>query len=555
MNKSFSAGNSDFAEIRQDLGAYLIDKSLFIKDILKEKEKVILISRPRRFGKTLNMSMLSEFLAKPESKDLFEGLLISEYPEIMAEQGNHPTIFLSLKDVKQTDISGAIAQIAEIMAKTYEKFLFLRENLHPFSQKVFDRILEKTAEVSELGESLLTLTKFLSEHFNKRVWIVLDEYDAPIHTAWQYDYYKEMVSFMQSYLGAAFKDNSYLYRGVMSGILRVSRENIFSGLNNVRVYSMLHPKYAEYFGFTEQEVDQVCEDFGLMPEREEIRRWYNGYKVGEVQLYNPWSIVNYTADQVLKAYWVNTSNNLIVKFLMARSSDVVKLKLEALMRGEEVKVLIDEHSLLPNVDGTDSDAIWSFLLFSGYLKVIALEYKGIKASCVIAIPNQEIKYLYEEQLSSLFNSSAFSPENYARMLRAFIEGNTTSFSNYLQQYLETSMSYFDAGRQEPERFYHGFVLGALVALKETHDVRSNRESGDGRYDIMVIPKDRNKIGIILEFKIAESGSEQDMSQALNEAFEQIQNQGYEAELKALNIQKILKMAAVFYKKKMIMRYV
>jgi hypothetical protein len=502
------------------------------------------------------MSMLSEFLAKPESKDLFEGLLISEYPEIMAEQGNHPTIFLSLKDVKQTDISGAIAQIAEVMAKTYEKFLFLRENLHPSSQKVFDRILEKTAEVSELGESLLTLTKFLSEYFNKRVWIVLDEYDAPIHTAWQHDYYKEMVSFMLSYLGAAFKDNSYLYRGVMSGILRVSKENIFSCLNNVRVYSMLHPKYAEYFGFTEQEVDQVCEDFGLMPQREEIRRWYNGYKIGEVQLYNPWSILSYVSDRVFKPYWVNTANNLIVQLLIARSSEGVKAKFEALMRGESISVVIDEHALLPNPNGTDSDALWSFLLFAGYLKVLSCEL-GAGADYVveIGIPNEEIFRLYISQLSKLFNTSDFSPESYARMLKALTQGDAHSFSKDLQQYLETSMSYFDAGRQEPERFYHGFVLGILVALKETHEVRSNRESGRGRYDIMVIPKDRSKIGIILEFKIAESGSEQDMSQALNEAFEQIQNQGYEAELKALNIQKILKMAAVFYKKKMIMKTV
>jgi hypothetical protein len=395
---------------------------------------------------------------------------------------------------------------------------------------------------------LKNLTQWLCEHFNQQVWVILDEYDAPIHSAWQYDYYKDMVSFMQGYLGAAFKDNSYLFRGVMSGILRVSRENIFSGLNNVRVYSMLSPKYGQYFGFTQAEVDQVCEDFDLLAERENIKRWYNGYKIGEVEIYNPWSLINFVTEKVFKPYWVNTSNNFIVKFLLARSSDEIKIKLEQLMRGEPVETLIDEHSLLPNIDGTDSHAIWSFLLFSGYLKVISQEYKGIKSACTVAIPNQEIHYLYIDQLSSLFNSSNFSPESYGRMLKSLVEGDASIFSQYLQQYLQTSMSYFDAGRQEPERFYHGFVLGILVALQETHEVKSNRESGYGRYDIMIFPKDRTKLGIIMEFKIAESGTDHDLDQAIQQAFSQIQSKNYESELKSAGIAKILTIAAVFYKK-------
>ena len=548
MPKQFLIGSSYFPEIRNDPQAYLVDKSLLIKDIFEEKDKVILIPRPRRFGKTLNMSMLAEFTGNPESKSLFDGLLISKHLEIMAKQGTYPTIFLSLKSAKQTTYVETLAYLREVMSSTYEKFMFLKEVIPPHQQSIFDNILYKKSETAELRQSLRTLMQWLCEHFKKQVVIILDEYDAPIHSAWQYDYYKEMVSFMQGYLGDAFKDNPYLFRGVMTGILRVSRENIFSGLNNVSVYSMLNPKYGEYFGFTDAEVDQVCADFDLLKAREEIRRWYNGYKVGEVQLYNPWSIVKYCSEKIFKAYWVNTANNLIIKILLARSSEVVKSKLEQLMRGEEVKVLIDEHALLPNVDGSDSDSIWSFLLFSGYLKILSLEYKGIKALCSVAIPNQEIQYLYEEQLSSLFNSSSFSPEKYARMLNALIEGEIAEFSRDLQNYLETSMSYFDAGREEPERFYHGFVLGILVALKETHEVKSNRESGRGRYDIMIIPKDRSNVGIVMEFKIANSGSEADMNTALDEAFEQIESKHYESELKAAGIQKILKMAAVFHKK-------
>jgi hypothetical protein len=339
----------------------------------------------------------------------------------------------------------------------------------------------------------------------------------------------------------------------LTGILRISKEGMFWDLNNLTVYSMLSSFYGQYFGFTEEEVDWVCEQASLVNQRDSVRLWYNGYKFGDLNIYNPWSIINFAKNRTLEPYWVNTGSSAIIEALIAKTSDHFKSDFEVLIQGGILTKSIDERIVLPEINSNAEDAIWSFLLFSGYLKVLAIEYKGIKASCSVAIHNQEIKYLYEEQLSSLFNSSAFSPENYARMLNAFIDGNTTSFSNYLQQYLDTSMSYFDAGRQEPERFYHGFVLGALVALKETHDVRSNRESGDGRYDIMVIPKDRSKIGIILEFKIAESDSPESMTKALDEAFEQINNHGYEAELKALSIQKILKIGAVFYKKKMIMR--
>ena len=554
MRKQFLIGSSHFSGIIKTPNAYYVDKTLFIKEVLEEVATVLLIPRPRRFGKTLNMDMLAEFTGNPESKSLFDGLLISNYPDIMAKQGTYPTIFLSLKSAKQTTYAETLAYLREVMSSTYEKFMFLKEVIPPHQQSIFDNILYKKSETAELRQSLRTLMQWLYEHFKKQVVIILDEYDAPIHSAWQYDYYKDMVSFMQGYLGDAFKDNPYLFRGVMTGILRVSRENIFSGLNNVRVYSMLNPKYGEYFGFTEAEVDAICESFDLMPERENVRRWYNGYQVGQVQVYNPWSIVNYATDRVFRPYWVNTSNNVIVQTLIARSSDVVKSKLEQLMRGEHITVLVDEHALLPNMDGTGSDVLWSFLLFSGYLKAISCKLGlGTDYQVEVAIPNEEIERLYYSQLSKLFNPSLFSPESYTRMLNALIEGEIAPFSRDLQNYLETSMSYFDAGREEPERFYHGFVLGVLVALRETHEVKSNRESGRGRYDIMVIPKDRSKIGIVMEFKIANSDSEIDMNAALDEAFEQIESKQYEAELKALGIQKIIKMAAVFYKKKMRIR--
>jgi hypothetical protein len=548
-DKKFAPGLSDFAEMLRDKEVYFVDKSLLIKDILKEKDKVILISRPRRFGKTLNMSMISEFFGNPKSKNLFDNLLVSEHPEIMAHQGKYPVIFLSLKDSKQTNYLDALSHIREVMSALYGKFMFLKEVISSHHQQTFDNILYKRSEPTELIQSLKNLTQWLCEHFNQQVWVILDEYDAPIHSAWQYDYYKDMVSFMQGYLGAAFKDNSYLFRGVMSGILRVSRENIFSGLNNVRVYSMLSPKYGQYFGFTQAEVDQVCEDFDLLAERENIKRWYNGYKIGEVEIYNPWSLINFVTEKVFKPYWVNTSNNAVIQILIARSSAKNKTQFEQLMRGETISVSIDEHALLPNINGTDSDALWSFLLFSGYLKACSCKLGlGTDFLVEVGVPNEEIGRLYISQLSKFFNASNFSPESYLGMLNALTEGDADLFSKDLQHYLETSMSYFDAGREEPERFYHGFVLGILVALQETHEVKSNRESGRGRYDIMIFPKDRTKLGIIMEFKMAESASDLHLEKALAEAFEQIQSKNYASELKSAGIAKILTIAAVFYKK-------
>lgn len=550
MAIKFSPGTSDFERFFESPEAYYVDKSLFVREIFTEPYMVVLIPRPRRFGKTLNMSMLYQFLSNPKSKPWFEKLKINQHPDIMAELGNHPTIFLSFKDAKQKTKQEALDYLAGVMSETYAKFRFLQEKLESDQQKIFTRILEKRPEGSDLNRSLLSLCQWLFTYFNKRVWILLDEYDAPIHSGWQYDYYKDIVAFMQGFLGAAFKDNSYLHRGVMTGILRVSKENIFSGLNNVSVYSMLHPKYGEYFGFTDPELDLICELGDITQEREEIREWYDGYQIRNIHLYNPWSIVKYVTDRELKPYWVNTSNNLLVKQLIACSGESVKEKFETLMQGQSVIVDIDEHCVLPGVEGDETEALWSFLLFSGYLKVMGVENIGTKARCLVGIPNLEIKYLYQDQLSKLF-PSAFSSENYLKMLRALTEGLVGDFQDFLRDYLETSMSYLDAGREEPERFYHGLVLGLLVSLRETHWVRSNRESGLGRYDIMVIPKDKNKLGIIIEFKAVRRVERLEQEAML--ALDQIENQKYETELRDQGISKILKLAIVFYKKQMVIK--
>jgi len=547
----FSSGTSDFAELQEMPGVYMVDKSLFVKEMLLETDKAVLISRPRRFGKTLNMSMLYQFLSNKNSRPWFEKLLINNHPDLMAQLGEHPCIFLSFKDAKQESFKEAKEFLAETMSRLFANFLFLRDFLLPHQRANFDRIVNKKPRGYELNQSLATLTQWLSEHSKKRVWVLLDEYDAPIHSAWQYGYYKSMVAFMQGFLGAAFKDNSYLHRGVMTGILRVSRENIFSGLNNVSVYSMLHPKYSEYFGFTNSEVDVICELGDLQEQRENIRAWYNGYQIRDLQLYNPWSIVKYCTDREFKPYWVNTSSNILVKQIIAGSGPEIKENFEKLIQGQSIMVKIDEHSVLPGVEGNEDDAIWSFLLFSGYLKVVSQKLGlGTDYQVEIAIPNQEIARLYYAQLSQLFAPS-FSAQNYLDTLRALTEGNVAQFSKYLEDYLETSLSYLDAGRKKPERFYHGFVLGLLVSLKESYEVRSNRESGFGVYDVMMIPKDKNKLGIIMEFKVADS--KKLLLKEAEAALEQINSRSYETELRARGISKILKLGIVFFGKKVLVK--
>ena len=550
----FASGVSDFEKLSERSDLCYIDKSLMVRDIFLETDAVILLPRPRRFGKTLNMSMLFNFLSNPDSRPWFEKLKINKYPEIMAELGQHPTIFLSFKDAKQKSYLDMLAYLAGVMSKLYEKFIFLFDHLTPNQKNYFTRILEKKGEGSELSQSLFSLSEWLSTYSKKLVWVVLDEYDAPIHAGWQYEYYSDIVSFMQSYLGAAFKDNSYLYRGVMTGILRVSRENIFSGLNNVSVYSMLSPKYGEYFGFTDPEIDLICELGEFKQERENMRAWYNGYQIQNIQLYNPWSIVKYVTERTLKPYWVNTSNNIIVKKLIAGAGSDIKKLFENLMQDQAVIVNIDEHCVLPGVEGDESEALWSFLLFSGYLKVMGVELVGTKARCLVAIPNLEIKYLYQDQLSKLF-SPVFTNNNYLHMLGALTSGDVENFEYHLQNYLKTSMSYLDSGREEPERFYHGFVLGLLVSLEPTHQVISNREAGDGRYDLMIVPKDIKKLGIIMEFKACrlKNPSEQDLELQADKALAQIENNNYQAELAHRGIKNILKLGLVFYKKSLVIK--
>ena len=551
MGVSFAIGVSDFAALINNKATY-IDKSLWIKDLFEDLSGVILFPRPRRFGKTLNLSMLRYFLdcRGPKSRALFDHLSISTIPEIMAHQGQYPVIFISLKEIKKASYSGAMNAIALLIQELFSAHKDLYDRLSPEYQHRFDRLLNLNASEEELAKSLHFLSQLLESRYQQKVWILIDEYDTPIHEAWTHDYYEKMKTFMQGFLGSALKDNNALYKSVLTGILRVSKEGLFSDLNNLTVHSMLSSFYGQYFGFTEQEVDWICEQADLSPEREAVRAWYNGYKFGELNIYNPWSIINFAKNRTLEPYWVNTGSSAIIESLISKAPASFKSDFETLIQGGVITKPIDEKISLPMIQSSAVNAVWSFLLFSGYLKVVSINRDTEDFLCEIAIPNTEIARLYQRYFMNWLTPIS-NPEQGEKMLKALVAGDLPVFEKHFLGYVRDTLSYFDVSGDQPENFYHALVLGILSALKNTHQISSNRESGDGRYDVMIIPLDISKPGIIIEFKVADT--EKLMPKAAKEALAQIKAKNYQAELETRGIQKILKLAIVFHGKKVLIK--
>jgi len=552
MTVHFGIGVSNFAELIK-LKATYIDKTLWIKELLEDLSSVILFPRPRRFGKTLNMTMLRCFLDIREiekNKDLFKNLKISHYPEILKHQGIYPVIFMSLKEVKERNFEDAYQNFAKQIQMLFEQYEELQAHLSPHQQAQFMRILTRTADKTEVKFSLRFLSQLLEKTYQQKVWILIDEYDTPIHAAWEYNYYDEMKNFMQGFLGAALKDNTAVYKSVLTGIMRISKEGMFSDLNNVTCHSMLSNFYGAYFGFTEQEVDWICEEADVSAQREQVREWYNGYKFGDLAIYNPWSIINFAKNKKLEAYWVHTGSSQIIEDLIAKASDEFKSDFEALIQGKSITKSIHEKISFPEIHDRVESAIWSFLLFSGYLKIIRALPDSETDEYDIALPNIEITRVYQNYFLSWLRKS--NTRQGEKMLDALISADIPNFDKHFTSYMQETMSYFDFGDEiHPEKFYHALVLGILVYLRPTHQVSSNREAGNGRYDVLIIPKDVLKPGIILEFKVAES--EKLMPKEAKLALAQIKSQNYQAELEARGIKKILKIAIVFFGKKVLIK--
>jgi Predicted AAA-ATPase/PD-(D/E)XK nuclease superfamily len=528
-----------------------VDKTLFIKEVLDRiSVQVSLIARPRRFGKTLNLSMLRHFLAAQvdgkSTEGLFDGLKITEAGDTyMQHHRRYPVIFVTFKDVKEGNYEAAYFSLCKQIADLYREhqYLLSSDKLTDSEKTVFLSVLETRATVINARSSLKDLCYYLYQHHDTKPWLLIDEYDTPLHTGYLNNYYPSIIEFIRQLFGAALKTNAYLERAIITGILRISKESLFSGMNNIRVYSIFDKIYSEYFGFTEPEVIEILKKYNLNDRSAKIQDWYNGYRIGDTIIYNPWSLVSCIEEGgLLKPYWVNTSSNDLVKHLLARSNKQSKLDLESILHNESITALINENIVFGDLE-RDSNAVWSLLLFSGYFTPLHRELKDNQFQCELAVPNQEVMSVYrsivQEWLSEYFGSS-----EYLKFLLSLTQGRIEEFSDSLQKYLLETISIFDISGRDPEKFYHGFILGMIVSLSNTHEVKSNHESGYGRYDVMLIPKDREQLGIILEFKTVRD-KKISLKKAAQEAVQQITNREYAAQLHQLGIQNILKIGLAF----------
>lgn len=553
MKKDIQVGTSDFREIIKE-NYYFVDKSLLIKEFLENSAKVILTPRPRRFGKTLNMSMLKYFFDienKDENKDLFKGLEIGNEEEIMKMQGAYPVIFLTFKNEKHLSFENLQDGIKSVMYNIYMDHYYLLESekLSQFDKERFKEILDRKGSIVEFSEALSNLMRYLNKHYNKKVIVLIDEYDVPIQESYLRGYYEEAIVLIRNILTAALKDNVYLEKSLVTGILRVAKESIFSGLNNIEVDSILGINFNDKFGFTEEQVINLLEYYNLSEKIDEVKKWYNGYIFGGKIIYNPWSVLNYIKNNAMgfMPYWINSSSNDLIKRLLSNGNEDTKKNLEELIKGNSIKKIVDDHVVMKDVED-DEENLWGFLTLSGYLKSVNKELIRGKFNCELKIPNEEVSIFYENLIEKWFKESLTS-KKYAIMLNALVTGDVETFGGFFKNFVLNNISYFDVSGEEPEKVYHAFVLGMIVSLSDKYEVKSNKESGYGRYDVMLIPKDTSKLGIIMEFKKIDDFMSKSIEKGIEEALNQIEENKYEAELKERNISNILKLAIVFKGKK------
>ena len=527
-------GYDNFGKIIEN-GLYFVDKSLLIQDILDDVNEVLLITRPRRFGKTLNLSMLHHYLAANvygrDTTHLFEGLKITQAgAAYTVHQGKYPVIFITLKGMSDHTYEQAYARFCGLMADLYHEYFYLLDGgkLSGFQKDTFNAILGKKATEDEIKCALKNLTHYLFLHHGERPWLLIDEYDSPIHAAYVHHYYEPMVNLMRSVLGEALKTNPYLNRALITGILRVAKESIFSGLNNIGVYSLLRPQYADYFGFTDIEVRHLFEKAELPVSLDDVKNWYNGYQIGPVTLYNPWSIVNCIHNKgAFGLYWVNTSGNELIRELLAASGVAFKSDLKQLLAGQAIRVSINETIVFVDLKSSPTN-VWSLLFMAGYLKLISREKNTEEPVCELTIPNQEILALYRGLVRSWLGESQHLIR-YDELLNDLLDGRVDLFEKQLSDILMAMASHHDMAR-EPEAFYHGFLLGLTASLSPKHYmIKSNRESGLGRYDIAILPKDNQKMAILLELKSTADSSEAGLTQSAERALQQIKTKQYATE--------------------------
>ncbi len=541
MARTIGLGHQNF-ELLITKNNFYIDKTLFIKEWWENEDAVTLITRPRRFGKTLNMSMIEQFFSVeyPQREDLFQNLHIWREKKYQKLQGTVPVIFLSFAKVKETSFINTRKRICRIIKSLYNHYDFLLESdvLNGDEKAAFQEISVDMGD-DLAADSLNILSDYLMRYYGKKVMILLDEYDTPMQEAYVNGYWGELMPFIRNLFNASFKTNPFLERALMTGITRVSRESIFSDLNNLTVVTTGSELYADSFGFTQQEVWKALDEYGLREKREEVRDWYDGFTFGQRKdIYNPWSILNYLKFRKFSAYWANTSSNSLVDQLIRGGNADVKIIFEELLAGRTFRAEIDEQIVFSQLDG-HTDAIWSLLLASGYLRLetYRMDEKTGTDEYELALTNKEVRIMFKKMIEGWF---AKSTPAYNQFIKAFLAGDKKAMNQYINRVALVTFSYFDTGKHpsketEPERFYHGFVLGLMVELADRYVITSNRESGFGRYDVILEPREKNLDAFILEFKVFDPDEEDTLEDTVKEALNQIECKQYAASLREKGI--------------------
>ncbi len=536
--RPIAIGVSDFRNIIAN-NCFYVDKTKFIEELVNDMTAVHLITRPRRFGKTLNLSMLKYFYdieGNTENRKLFDGLYISN-SLAMSEQGKYPVIFLSFKDVKADSSLEMMENIAILMKNLYDKFEYIREKLNQSNLMEFDEIWLKKDNANLRG-TLLNLCSYLKEYYNQDVILLIDEYDTPMVSAYEHGYYDEIKMFFTTLYGSALKENPALKKAVLTGIMRISKENIFSGLNNVKVNSILEDDFAEYFGITEKEVEKSLIEYGLEERLPEVQKWYNGYIFGGVRVYNPFSITNFLDRKKIMPYWVNTSSNTLINKVLKEASSSIFEELSKLFQRETINKTIDVYSNFNELKNTEQ--IWYLLTNAGYLTPVE-EIDFGKYS--IRIPNEEVHYFFERDFIRNFLGSV---DNFDRTLSYLLEGDFDNFTYELENIMLNSVSCFDFNSNSKESHYHVFILGMMLGLRRRYYIHSNREGGRGRYDLVVEPMDKSKNGLVIEFKVAKEKEE--LEKASEEALAQIEEKRYYEGLRDRGVERIILVGISFYQR-------